>query len=98
MESVESDCDASVEIPTPLFGEESFERESQDLEPAYRIVGGIQFFRADHLCRNSNTYVADRMIGYVVGPEKGVEIDTAEDLRKAQYYLQRRAAREMEPT
>ena len=83
---------------TPLFEGKSFEKESQDLEPAYRIVGGIQFFRADHLRRNSNTYIADKMIGYVVEPEKGVEIDTAEDLRKAHYYLQRRPAREIEST
>ena len=81
---------------TPLFEEASFEKESQDLEPAYRIVGGIQFFRADHLRRNSNTYIADKMIGYVVRPEKGVEIDTEEDLHKARYYLQRRGEREME--
>ena len=75
---------------TPMFDMQSFEKESQELRRAYRIVGGIQFFKSDYLLRNCTTYVAERMVGYLLSRKSGVDIDTVEDLHMANYYLQRR--------
>lgn len=77
------------ELLGPMFDVNTFKKESQDLKKAYRIVGGIQLFQADLLLRE-RSYIGRPMVGYVVDRERGVDIDTIEDLELAQFYMERR--------
>jgi CMP-N-acetylneuraminic acid synthetase len=70
----------------PLYGMDQVRKESQELEPAYRITGGIQFAKSDYLLE-FQSYHAESMAAYIVDQYKGVDIDTFEDLAQAEYFL-----------
>ena len=76
----------------PMFGLDAFKQESQQLSKSYRILGGIQLFQTSYLLKEKS-YIGDPMVGYLIRRERGVDVNTLEDLELAEFYLRRRRSR-----
>jgi N-acylneuraminate cytidylyltransferase/CMP-N,N'-diacetyllegionaminic acid synthase len=58
----------------------------QDLPPFYRMNGAIYLARPDYFRRYMDWYV-DRVYGYIMPPERSIDIDTALDLTRCECLL-----------
>ena len=61
----------------------------QDLPPVYSMNGALYYARADWL-RRTRSYVATETIGYVMPPERSVDLDTPADWLLAEMLLNSR--------
>lgn len=73
---------------SPMYESHYHLQESQELEPAYMVMG-IVFLRSTHLI-GTRSAIADKMAGYVIRSKKAVTIHTEEDLVLAEYRLRNR--------
>ncbi len=65
----------------PLLGWERAADRRQDLPPAYALNGAVYVARSAWLV-SSGSFVAPETLAYVMPPERSMDIDTADDLRR----------------
>ncbi len=58
----------------------------QELSPAYVLNGALYYSRVDEL-RATRSFVTDRTLAYAMPAERSVDIDSADDLRRAEAIL-----------
>ncbi len=80
-----SDAEGYLKIAT---GEESPIPRRQELPPAWHREGSVYVTRRDILIEMNSFYGA-RMVGYMMDPEKTVNIDTFEDWARAEKMIER---------
>jgi CMP-N-acetylneuraminic acid synthetase len=73
----------------PMYSLTDLRKKSQELQPAYRIIGGIHFIRTEFLLKHQ-TWHSENMVGYEVSRDRAVDIDTAHDLQMAEFLMQTR--------
>jgi len=73
---------------TPILDQQDAVRR-QDLPPAYVLNGAIYIARIPWL-RHSRSFLADETIGYLMPPERSVDIDTPLDFALAETLLRHR--------
>ncbi|QQS47114.1 MAG: acylneuraminate cytidylyltransferase family protein [Acidobacteriota bacterium] len=79
-----SDAEGYLKIAT---GEESPIPRRQELPPAWHREGSVYVTRRDILIERNSFYGA-RMVGYMMDPEKTVNIDTFEDWARAEQMIE----------
>ena len=60
-------------------------KQSQELSPSYQLTG-ISFIKTDYYLA-TESYFADKMMGYVMDRHKAMDVHTEEDLRLAECLL-----------
>ncbi len=73
----------------PIFGEDYFEKRSQDLPDAYRPSGAI-FISTPNLIREHKTFYTSKTIPYIMPKERSVDIDTEFDFKFAEFLMKKR--------
>lgn len=76
-------------ILKPLLGMDAVRKQSQELAPAYFLMGSPLFAKTDHLI-STRSYYADRMAAYVLPAERAVDVDTTQHLAYAEFLMKRR--------
>lgn len=70
----------------PIVPRDALPDRRQDLPPSYALNGAVYVARVEWL-RKANTFVAEGTVGYVMPPERSVDIDTERDLLLAEFLL-----------
>lgn len=76
----------------PFFGPE-YMTQTQQLETLYRHDGAIVFAEVDPFLKEQKLY-GSSVIPYIMPEERAVDIDTKEDLRRAEFLLNRLESRD----
>ncbi len=76
----------------PFFGQE-YMTQTQQLETLYRHDGAIVFAEVDSFLKERKLY-GSSVIPYIMPEERAVDIDTEEDLRRAEFLLNRLESRD----
>ena len=72
----------------PMFDEKYFKMRRQEIPTAYKPNGAIFISRPETL-RKYKTFYSPRTLGYVMPPERSVDIDTEFDFMLAEFLLKR---------
>ena len=73
---------------SPMFDEKYFRMRRQDIPPAYKPNGAI-FISKPETLRKYRTFYTPRTLGYIMPPERSIDIDTEFDFMLAEFFLER---------
>lgn len=78
----------SSNVLSPVIENAKFISRRQDLPKSYIVNGAIYIAHVDYLLAN-RSFIGAESVGYVMGKENSLDIDTADDFRKVETILER---------
>ena len=79
-------CNADQRLQPFIKGKPDLARR-QDLPPAYALNGALYLARTDWLLEHRN-FVGPETLGYIMPPERSVDLDTPQDWRWVEYLIE----------